>query len=348
MRKSEVFAFCAKARSVCLTPLPLFHMNAMAYSTMAMVMTGGCLIVLDRFHPSRWWRSVRELRATAVHYLGVMPSLLMGAQECETDRTHEVRFGFGAGIDRRLHLPFEERFGFPLIEAWAMTETGAGAVIAATHEPRRIGANCLGRPGASMQMRIVGSDGQETISGEPGELQVRHAGEDPHYGFFTRYLKDPEATAAAWEGGWFHTGDIARADADGMVTFVDRHKNVIRRSGENISAVEVESVLQNHPAVSVVAVAPVPDDLRGDEVMALVVPRRAVAGPEKRAVASELVEWSLRHLAYYKAPGFIAFVTDLPLTSTQKIQRGELKAMAASLVGTPDCIDTRHQKKRTF
>ena len=110
-----------------LTPLPVFHMNAMAYSAMAMVTTGGCLIVLDRFHPKSWWASVKDSRATIVHYLGVMPPMLMGAPESADDKRHGVRFGFGAGVDKALHDPFEVRFGFPLVEAWAMTETGAGA-----------------------------------------------------------------------------------------------------------------------------------------------------------------------------------------------------------------------------
>jgi acyl-CoA synthetase (AMP-forming)/AMP-acid ligase II len=86
-----------------ITPLPIFHMNAMAYSFMAMVAVGGCLTVLDRFHPSSWWRSVRESGATCLHYLGVMPSMLMGAPEEPADRDHSVRFGFGAGVDPKLH-----------------------------------------------------------------------------------------------------------------------------------------------------------------------------------------------------------------------------------------------------
>ena len=130
-----------------LTPLPVFHMNAMAYSAMAMVTTGGCLIALDRFHPKSWWASVKESRATIVHYLGVMPPMLMGAPESAEDKRHSVRFGFGAGVDRALHDPFEARFGFPLVEAWAMTETGAGAVVVASREPRHTGTSCFGRLG---------------------------------------------------------------------------------------------------------------------------------------------------------------------------------------------------------
>jgi acyl-CoA synthetase (AMP-forming)/AMP-acid ligase II len=330
-----------------LTPLPLVHMNAMAYSAMAMLLTGGCLIPLDRFHPKTWWDSVRDSGATVLHYLGVMPAILMKAEPSARDKQPAIRFGFGAGVDRKLHQPFEERFGFPLLEAWAMTETGAGAVIIANHEPRHIGSSCFGREEEDVLVRIVADSGLEAAAGEPGELLVRHAGDDPSYGFFAGYLKDQDATSQAWEDGWFHTGDIVRRDADGALRFVDRKKNVIRRSGENISAVEVESVLLQHPLVKAVAVAAVPDAVRGDEVLACVVPDSLPAeGVAMAEAARSIVQWSLEQLAYYKAPGYVAFVDSLPLTTTNKIQRGEMKALAPTLPGTARCVDTGHMKKR--
>ena len=325
-----------------ITPLPMFHMNAMACSVMAMVMAGGCLIALDRFHPSSWWASVRESRATCLHYLGVMQSILMQAPAAMTDRDHQVRFGFGAGVDPGLHGLFERRFGFPLIEAWAMTETGAGAVICANHEPRKVGKNCLGRPGPDVEVRIVGEDGKETGPDRPGELLVRHAGEDPRWGFFTEYYKDQAATDAAWQGGWFHTGDIVRQDADGDMFFVDRKRNVIRRSGENIMAVEVESTLMRHPAVVTAGVAGVSDVVRDEEVFACLVINGSAAEDQLR----DIVRWCLTQIAYYKVPGFVASVTELPLTSTQKIQRSELKALVDRLVGDPATVDTTALKRR--
>lgn len=329
-----------------ITPLPIFHMNAMAYSLMAMATVGGCLTALDRFHPRTWWQSVRDSRATCLHYLGVMPSMLMKAEPSPADRDHAVRFGFGAGIDGKLHAAFEERFAIPLVEAWAMTETGAGAVIAANREPRKVGTNCLGRPEGGIQggieARIVTDAGQEAGLGEPGELLVRHAGADPRFGFFSEYYRNEEATAEAWQGGWFHTGDIVRRDADGDFFFVDRKKNVIRRSGENIAAVEVESILMQHPDIRAAAVAAVADELRGDEVFACLV----VEGERSHARAREIAAWCLSRAAYYKAPGYVAFVDALPLTSTQKIQRGELKKLAEALLADPATADLRAMKKR--
>jgi acyl-CoA synthetase (AMP-forming)/AMP-acid ligase II len=330
-----------------LTPLPVFHMNAMAYSAMAMAATGGCLIALDRFHPKSWWQSVRDSRATIVHYLGVMPPMLMGAPESQDDRAHAVRFGFGAGVDRGIHARFETRFGFPLIEGWAMTETGAGAVVVAATEPRHTGTNCFGKPGSELAVRIVGDDGAEAGNDQPGELLVRHAGSDARYGFFREYLKDAEATAAAWEGGWFHTGDVVRRGADGSLHFVDRKKNVIRRSGENISAVEVESVLMQHAAVKHAAVAATADQLRGDEVFACVVAKtQPVDRAAREQLAADIVAWCLERLAYYKAPGFVAFVPEVPLTSTQKVLRGLLRELVAASLATDSCVDTRELKKR--
>lgn len=333
-----------EGRERMITPLPVVHMNAKAVSTLAMITTGGCLIVLDRFHPRTWWDSVRRSRATVVHYLGVMPAILMKAPASPDDRKHDVRFGFGAGVERSLHAAFEERFGFPLIEAWAMTETGNGAVIGATREPRYVGTSSIGTQEPEVEVRIVADDGQDADIGAPGELLVRHAGDNPRFGFFAGYLKDQQATDEAWAGGWFHTGDLVRRDADGMIRFVDRKKNVIRRSGENISAVEVETILLNHPLVKTVAVAAVPDAIRGDEVLACIVPE-AMPG-DMPAAARELVQWSLGELAYYKVPGYVVFVDALPLTTTNKIQRGEMKKLAPSYLGRPNCVDTTALKKR--
>lgn len=328
-----------------LTPLPMMHMNAMAYSTMCMVLAGGCLVLLDRFHPRSWWESVRASRATIVHYLGVMPAMLLSAPVGADDRRHHVRFGFGAGVNPRHHAPFEKRFGFPLLEAWAMTETGAGAVIIANREPRDVGSTCFGAPDSAVECRVVGEDGVDVVPGTPGELLVRHAGERPRFGFFRRYLKDEAETNEAWNGGWFHTGDLVIRDATGQMRFVDRKKNVIRRSCENISAVEVEAVLSQHPTVRAAGITAVPDELRGDEVFACIVLENSAAATED--LARELAAFCRERLAYFKAPGYIAFCAALPLTPTEKIQRSKLKDVARQLLEQRAYVDLRLLKRRT-
>jgi acyl-CoA synthetase (AMP-forming)/AMP-acid ligase II len=329
-----------------ITPLPLSHMNAMACSSMMAVLSGGCIVQLDRFHPTTWWQSVRESGASVVHYLGVMPAMLLSAAPSAADRQHQVRFGFGAGVEPSQHRAFEERFGFMLLEAWAMTETGAAATIIANREPRHVGTKCFGRPESFVDVRLVGEEGAEVPVDQPGELWVRAPGPDPRRHFFSGYLKDAAATEDAWAGGWFHTGDVVRRDAEGSLYFVDRKKNVIRRSGENISAVEVESVLNQHPAVRASAVAPTPDPVRGDEVLACIVTREPCPPARRAALAADLLEHALAQLAYYKAPGYVAFVDELPLTLSQKIQRSSLRELAQTLPDQPNCFDMRSLKKR--
>ena len=324
-----------------ITPLPLFHMNAMCFSFMGMLQVAGCLIVIDRFHPSTWWQDVRDSRATCLHYLGVMPSILMSLPQTDQDRAHAVRFGFGAGIDPKLHAPFEDRFGIPLCEGWAMTETGAGATISNQATNRLIGQSSLGPVPDWLEVKLVDETGQQVPTGDPGELLVRRKHGDPRKGFFTEYYKNPEATAEAWADGWFHTGDVVRMGVGGNVFFVDRRKNVIRRAGENIAAVEVESVLMRHPDITAAGVAAVPDALRGDEVFACL----TVNDPSPQK-AEELARWALGQMAYYKVPGYIAFVDALPLTATQKIQRGDLKRRALELRDNPGTVTLTHLKKR--
>ena len=134
-----------------LTPLPLVHMNALACSTMAMILSGGCIVQLDRFRASTWWQCVRESRATILHYLGVMPAILLNLPESDDeDFGDQIKFGFGAGVDPRHQPIFERRFGFPLIEGWAMTETGIEVSIACNEEPRHAADSRRGRQSCSV------------------------------------------------------------------------------------------------------------------------------------------------------------------------------------------------------
>jgi len=314
-----------------ITPLPLFHMNALACSTMAMILSAGCIVQLDRFHPQTWWREVAGSGATIVHYLGVMPAVLLQLQSGPYERSHRVRFGYGANANPKDHAAFEERFGFPLIEAWATTETGGGAMMAASREPRHVGSRCIGKPAGDLQIEL----------GDCGELLVRQAGPDPRRGFFSGYLKDEAATEHAWRDGWFHTGDAVRRGADGQLHFVDRLKNIIRRAGENIAALEVEAALAGHPAVAQIAVIAVPDAVRDEEVMACVVLNPGTR-PE-RDTALSIQDWCFERLAYFKAPGHVAFLATLPVTSTNKVQKARLADFA---LDPGQSFDLRERKRR--
>ncbi|MCC5970277.1 MAG: AMP-binding protein [Pararhodobacter sp.] len=328
-----------------ITPLPSFHVNAMGNSFMGMLASGGAQVIVDRFHPRSWWTNVRETGATCCHYLGVMPAILLALPEGPDERAHGLRFGLGGGVHPDHHAAFEARFGLPLLEGWAMTESGGACLLAAVDAPRHVGQRCLGkpsRPGPAMEARIVDEAGNTSPAGTPGELVVRAAGADPRRGLFSGYLNDAQATAEIWRGGWLHTGDIMRQDADGSLFFVDRLKNIIRRSGENISALEVEGAIAAHPGVSQVAVVAVPDPIRDEEVLAVVVPKDA---SNEAALAQEIFDHAARSLAYYKLPAFVAFADSLPTTSTQKIRKAELGTLAEDPVSHPRCHDLRTRKK---
>jgi acyl-CoA synthetase (AMP-forming)/AMP-acid ligase II len=302
-------------------PLPLYHMNAQAVTATMVMLTGTCMIIPERFSPSRWWGEVAETRATIIHYLGVVPPLLLGQPPAPAERAHNVRFGLGAGVEPQLHGRFEERFGFPLLEIWGMTETGR--ILAVTGEPRMIDTRAFGRPFAGLEAKVVDSADQELPRGTQGELVVRWGGpEGPRHGFFSGYLDNDAATAAAWRTGWFHTGDTVRQDETGMLFFVDRSKNMIRRAGENIAAAEVEAVLQSAPWVAQVAVLPCPDELRESEVLACVVTK--AGEPENFNLARCTHDWAAERLAYYKAPGWLLFLPALPTTGTQKLQKHQI------------------------
>jgi acyl-coenzyme A synthetase/AMP-(fatty) acid ligase len=196
-----------------------------------------------------------------------------------------------------------------------------------------------------MVVRLVDDEGRPVDPGTPGELLVRATGDDPKRAFFTRYLNDPTATEEAWAGGWFHTGDVVREGPDGSLFFVDRKKNIVRRSGENIAVVEVEGALEQEAEVAGVAVAPVPDEIRGEEVCALVRLRDGLPA-DPAAVARRLMAGCAERLAYFKVPGWIAFVDAIPVTATQKLQRGEIRTLAARIVTEGPVIDLRAEKGR--
>ena len=323
-------------------PLPLFHMNHLMVTATCAMLTANCLILTERFSPTRWWQEVAQTRATVIHYLGIVPPLLLNQPVSADEKQHRVRFGLGAGVEPQLHKVFEDRFGFPLVEVWGMTETGR--IFSDCHEPREIDTRAFGRPLPGLEAMVAGPDGQELPRGQEGELLVRHSAADPRRGFFSGYLKNDKATAEAWAGGWFHTGDVVRQSDSGMLYFVDRMKNIIRRSGENIAAAEIEACLQAHDAVAQVAVLAVPDELREEEVMACIVPMSGQAASAE--LAGQLFAWCFDRLAYFKAPGWLLFVDSLPTTGTQKVQKTQIFRPGEDPRRRPGIYDFRARKKR--
>jgi acyl-CoA synthetase (AMP-forming)/AMP-acid ligase II len=209
--------------------------------------------------------------------------------------------------------------------------------MSALQAPRHVGEACIGKPqraGPPLEARIA----------EDGELLLRAKGGDPRRRFFSGYFKDAVATEAAWEGGWFHTGDVMTQDAEGSLFFLERKKNIIRRAGENIAGMEVESALLGHPAVGQVAVLAASDEMRGEEVMAIIAAKPGYV--TDRSLAESIADHCLSRLAYYKAPGYVVFRTELPTTSTQKVRVNALGELAKNPAAQPGCFDLRERKQQ--
>ena len=244
------------------------------------------------------------------------------------DADHLVRRGFGAPCPPDLWEPFEERFGVKLTEVYGSTEVpivtqnGMAAVDLAD---RRIGTS--GRPSGLYDMRIVDESDNEAPPGTPGEIVVRAR---PNHATFSGYYDMTEATADAWTGGWFHTGDRGVVDADGYLTFIDRVKDCVRRRGENISSYEVEQSIARHPAVLEAAVVGVPSELSEEEVLACVVLK-----PGRSLTEVELIEHCDGRMAHFAVPRYIRWMDELPRNASERVQKFQLRAEGL----TPDTWD---------
>jgi crotonobetaine/carnitine-CoA ligase len=301
-----------------LAALPLFHINAQAYSTMGALGAGGGLALLGKFSASRFWEDARRLGATQVNLVGAMVHILLAGPVRASDREHALRIAYAAlALPGAQHRAFEERFGLAMTVGYGMSETTFGTVWPRDLAPRYGTMGRLRqhpRLGEINRARVVRDDGTDAPDGEAGELWL--ANPATMHG----YWDDPEQTAAALAGGWLHTGDVVRRDGDGFFTFVSRKKEMIRRRGENVAAAEIENVLLAHPAVGEAAVIGVPSKLGEDDIVAYVAPRAGTA-----IDVEALRAWAGERLADFKVPSEIHVRGALPRTATERVAKHLLR-----------------------
>jgi crotonobetaine/carnitine-CoA ligase len=252
----------------------------------------------------------------------LLPWVLHGMAPQPHDADNRVVRANIYGCPRDLHEGIEARFDLNAREAFGMTEVGP-AMFMPIERVDKVGSGSCGLPCPFRECRIVGEDGQPVPQGEIGELQIRGPG------IMLGYYNNPEATAEALRDGWFSTGDLFRQDEEGFFSIVGRKKDMIRRSGENIAAREVETVLAAAPGVAEVAVVGVPDPLRGEEVKAYLRLKEGVAAD--RQVLDGIVAAAQAGLAPFKVPRFYAFVEDFPRTASLKIAKPRITAGVADL-----------------
>jgi crotonobetaine/carnitine-CoA ligase len=289
----------------------------------------GChLVLLDGFHPSAFMRAVAEWKVTVFYCLGVMPTLLLKQPPGPWDDNAVERVFCGA-IPAAAHREIEQRWKASWYEVFGMTESGMNIAVAPQDHDALVGTRCLGRPLWHNEATVVGDDGRELPPGEEGELVIRGLG------IMDGYHDDPDATADVFRNGWLHTGDLAARNADGLLYYQGRKKEMIRRAGENIAPVEIEAALASHDAVVECAVAAVPDADLGEEGKAYVVLREGA-----RASVEELYAYLAGQIAPFKVPRYWEVRASLPHTASEKVAKHELEVDQANVLDN-NTVDLR-------
>lgn len=301
---------------------PLVH-NSGRYAGVLCAMEADARLVMARFSATGFWDLCREKQITSFTYVGSVISMLWKQPERSDDADNPVRVGRGAGAPTDILQAFEKRFGVSLYEVYGLTE--APTVAENLPGSRRLGS--IGRANANFEIAIADEDGNLVEPGVRAEIVLRPRRPEV---MMQGYFRQPEETLRAFRNLWFHTGDRGWMDADGFLYFVDRLKDSIRRRGENVSAWEVEQVVNSHPAVLESAAYGVPSELGEDEVMVAVVPK-----PASTVEPEALVEHCRRNLPAFAVPRFVRVVGELPKTATQRVQKYLLKDQGV----TPDTWD---------
>jgi carnitine-CoA ligase len=300
-----------------LTTLPLFHVNALAYSVMGSLACGAGLVLVDRFSASTFLDTARRFGATEFNAIGAMLEILMRQPERPDDADTPLRLCYtGPAPERERQLEIERRFGLRIVVGYAMSESPYGLIW--PHGSRPFGTLGTVRQhpylGEINEVRIVAESGDVVGPGATGELELRNPVLTPGY------VGMPTETEALMHDGWLRSGDLVFAGQDGTYTFISRVKEVIRRRGENLSPLEVEEVLDSHPAVLESAVVGVPSELSEEEVKAFVVP----AGEVTSLDFTELQRFAAGRLAAFKVPRYWQQIDELPRTPTARIAKHRL------------------------
>ncbi|MDX6474091.1 MAG: long-chain acyl-CoA synthetase [Gaiellaceae bacterium] len=297
--------------------LPLFHVNAQMVTTMLPMLIGAQAAMWDRFSASEFWTKVAEFEPVTFSAVPTMLAALLNAPGADEAETNTLRFVIcgAAPLSPGLFRRFEDKFGVAILEGYGLTEGACTSTLNPFWGPRKIGS--IGMAIRGQDVVVLDAADNVVAPGEFGEVCLR----GPN--IMMGYLGNPEATAETLRGGWLHTGDVGYVDGDGYYFLVDRKKDMIIRGGENIYPREVEDVLLEHAGVQAAAVVGRPDEVRGEEVHAVVV---LDDGVDVAVVEAHCRE----RLAPFKVPSSWDVVEELPKTATGKIDKKVLRAGLAA------------------
>jgi crotonobetaine/carnitine-CoA ligase len=296
--------------------LPLFHGNAQYYSTMSALIRGASIVLMDRFSASRYFDKCIEYDCTVASLFAAPMRMLLAQPENPHHRDNDLRIAMYAQnlTGQQMH-EWQQRFNAPLMQLWGMTETMGPPLMNPLHGERRNWT--VGKPTGNYEIALVDAAGNAVEVGQEGEITVQGI---PGKTIMAGYFRNPQATSDTIRDNWLHTGDNAIRDDDGYFRFVDRRKDMIKRSGENVSSAEVENVILQHPAVFECAVIGLPDELRDESIVAVVVLHQ-----DRQVAAADLIEFCAGKLATFRVPQQIVTRDSLPKTSVGKIQKNLIR-----------------------
>jgi carnitine-CoA ligase len=329
---SEVFRAATGLRSDDrhLIALPLYHAAAQCHALWPSLIAGASVAILSRFSASRFFEQAVKYRGTMAALFGAPLRMLLNQPNRLTDRTHRLRnVTFAQNLTSGQYEHWHRRFGAPLQQLWGMTEMAALPIMSPLTEERRLSA--MGRPVLGYESRIVDDAGTEVPPHVPGQLITRGV---VGRSLMRGYLRDEAATnetIRSLDGGtWLFSGDTATYDEDGFFYFVDRSRDMIKRSGLNISTSEVESVIAILDGVAEVCVCGVPDPTKDECVAAMIVKK-----PDSDLSIDRIRSHCQANLAPYKIPECIEFCEVLPRTSVGKIRKNLVRERMLARLRAP-------------
>ncbi len=294
------------------TAMPLFHLSA-APTVLAPMLVGGTTVLADGFHPDRVWDDVRSCGAIGFAGAGAMVSMLQKLPADPRDEALPLRFISAAPIAAGDHRNIERRYGCRVVTMYGLTEAFPLTVNGVADD----GApGTSGRPTASFDVRIVDSNGDPLPTGQVGEIACRprypHVMSEGYLRYGGAIVKHPS---------WFRTGDLGKVDEAQNLTYVDRVKDAVRRRGENISSIEVETVVLSHPAVAEAAVVAVPSELGEDDILLALTLRPAAA-----LDYVELLDFCAERMPYFCVPRYVEIVDVIPRNGIGRMRKDLLRA----------------------
>jgi len=306
------------ADDVVFCPYPVFHWDATIGTVGPALHLGTTAVITERFSVSRFWEDVRSYGVTVFDFMGATLTFIYNQDPREDDTDNPARLGWGVPMPA-FQADFERRFGLRLAEGYGSTELGV-IVFHDLDDTRAVPPGSCGRCVPEFRLRVVDDGGRPLPPGSVGEIVARPAAAEDRHLMMTGYYQMPDVNREAFRGGWFHTGDLGRVDEAGNLYFEGRKKDAIRRRGENISAFEIEQVIESHPAVVEAAAYGVPSEFTEEDVALAVVIREGC-----ELGVDEILEYCRGRMARYMVPDHVRFLDALPKTPTEKVSKRLLR-----------------------